>query len=192
MRRVVIVGRSAGALDEYAKACALCTFDDVIVVGKMGEAFPDRIDYWVSFHPNLFARWAAIRAARHLPPAARFWGPTYRGRQLDRGVMTGLPIEYVACIGGSSGYMAVEGALDVLRADRVVLAGIPLTAEAGHAVEASEPKEVGRPWDEAAVYWATWEENAARLRGRVCSMSGRTQNLLGAPTRAWLEGGELS
>ena len=189
MRRVIIVGRAGGALEEYAQARALCAFDDIIVVGKMGEAFPDRIDYWCSFHPNLFAKWIATRAKRLLSPAARFWGPTYQGRKLERGTPVGLPIEYIACIGGSSGYMAVEGALDVLHADRVVLAGIPLTAEAGHAAEALEPHDVGRPWGEADIYWATWEENAARLRGRVCSMSGRTRDLLGAPTPAWLEGG---
>ena len=46
MKSALIVGRSRGAMEEYQAALALATYDAVIVIGKMGEAFPDPIDYW--------------------------------------------------------------------------------------------------------------------------------------------------
>ena len=190
MRRAVIIGRAAGALEEYAEACAMCAFDDVVVVGKMGEIFPDRIDYWVSFHTNLFDKWAATRAANGHPPAAHFWGATYKGRRLGEDATRCAPISFVRSTGGSSGFLAVEGVLEILHADRAVLAGIPLTREAGHLLEAAEPHEVDKPWGEADAYWTTWIENMDRLRGKVRSMSGRTREHLGAPTPEWMRGGE--
>lgn len=187
MRRVLIVGRARGALDEYRAAQALADFDAVVVVGKMGEVFPDPIDYWVSFHANLFDRWAAKRAARGLPPACNFWGATYRGRPLDNTECA--PLTCIPSTGGSSGFLAVEGALGLLAPSHVVLAGIPMVAEAGHEPDTCEESERQAPWAEAAVYWATWEAAAPTL-GRVRSMSGRTRALLGAPTREWLEDGD--
>lgn len=188
MKRVLIVGRAGGALEEYAQAVALASFDAVVVVGKMGEVFPHAIDYWVSFHANLFDRWAAVRAARGLPTAGHYWGPIFHGKRLGETQTACRPLSFVNSIGGSSGFLAVEGALEVLRGDRIVLAGVPMVAEAGHQAEVCEPAERGAAWAEAAVYWATWEENMDRLRGRVRSMSGRTREHLGAPTREWLLG----
>lgn len=183
----IVVGRAAGVLQEYAEATALCgKFDHIIVVGKIGEAFPDKIDYWATFHTLLLDRWAAVRALRGLPPAAHYWGATGRGLQRGEGAKC-RPITFLRNCGGSSGLMAVVGALEVLRVDRVVLAGMPMTKEGSHAVEAADPREVGRPWQEADAYWAAWVEHAVLLRGRVRSMSGRTREFLGYPDKEFLE-----
>lgn len=184
-RRVIIVGRARGALAEYAAARAMAHFDEIIVVGKMGEVFPDEIDYWASFHSNLFDRWAARRAANNLAPAGHYWGGIYNGKRIGAGQVKCEPITWVSTSGGSSGFLALEGALSILRAERIVLAGIPMDAEASHEPEASEAGEDG-PWREAHLYWATWEARMGQLRGRVRSMSGRTRAALGAPTSDWL------
>ena len=179
MRRAIVVGRSAAVMEEYAAACALCAFDEVLVVGEMGTHFPDRIDHWVSFHVELFDHWSARRAAAGFAPAGTFWGAIYNGRRLGASTTRCQPLEYVPCVGGSSGYMAVQVALGPRACSHVVLAGIPLEAAAAH-------HDSALPWREADKYWATWAEHMDELRGRVRSMSGRTRAALGEPTREWL------
>lgn len=187
MRRAIVVGRSADTFAEYAGALELGSYDVTLVVGKTAEIFPDPIDHWVSFHANLFGKWAATRAANHLPPPARCWAALYKGHRMhDDDAVQPAPFSYVATVGGSSGFMAIQVALDKLGCDRVVLAGVPMTADAGHLAGASTEKELAGRWEEASRYWRTWEERMDWLQGRVRSMSGRTRDTLGAPTREWL------
>ena len=179
MRRALIVGRASRALEEYVAARALGDFDEVLVVGAMSVTFPDRVDHLVSFHADFFDSWAAQRAAAGLPPAGCYWGARYRGRNLGEGKTRARPLRYVECVGGSSGFVAVQAALGPLACGRVVLAGVPMRAADAHVGDAA-------PWDEADAYWSTWQERMVELRGRVRSMSGRTREALGEPTREWL------
>lgn len=182
MRTGIIVGRAAAALDEYDAAQLLGAFDCCLVVGKMAVDFPHPIDHWVTFHAALYDKWSAEREARGHPAPMRYWSAIYRGRKLGEHE-TSRTLDFVPCIGGSSGYMAVQVALDMLGLQRVVLAGIPMQADAAHYGDA-------RAWDEANFYWATWERNLSTLRGKLRSMSGRTRDALGAPTSTWLAGQE--
>lgn len=188
MHRAVIVGRSAEALAEYAAARALCDYRSVIVVGKTAECFPDRIDHLVSFHVELFDKWVATRAANGHPPPACYWGAIWKGRRLGQDRTRCMPLRFSKSIGGSSGFLATQIALDELGVDRAVLAGMPMESSGRHLAEACTEREVGKPWGEADAYWPTWVESASLLLDRVRSMSGRTRALLGAPTREWLEG----
>jgi hypothetical protein len=74
-------------------------------------------------------------------------------------------------------------ALNELHADRVVLAGIPLTRQAGHCDEAGD-------WRDAEKYRREWQDSADEMRPYVRSMSGWTRELLGEPTSEWLAGGD--
>lgn len=179
MRRAIVVGRARCALEEYAASRVLCDFNDVLVVGQMGASLLGRIDHWVSFHVELFDLWATQRAAAGLAPVGCYWGARYKGRNLGETTTRCRPLRYVPCLGGSSGFVAVQVALDELHADRVVLVGVPMRAEDAH-VGSDES------WREANKYWATWEENMPRLLGRVRSMSGRTRDALGYPDKAFL------
>lgn len=179
MRRAIIVGRSRGALDEYRAALKLGDFHDVLVVGMMATSFPYRVDHLVSFHAELFDMWAEQRTAAGFSPVGCFWGATYKGRNLGADTTRAQPLRYAPCLGGSSGFLAVSVALEALGADRVVLAGVPMRAEDAHHGDAQR-------WDEADQYWPTWLEHMGRLVGLVKSMSGRTREALGAPTREWL------
>lgn len=169
--------------EDYTAARELCTYDDVLIVGKVGEDFPDPVDHWVSFHCNLFDKWARTRATRGYPAAANYWGAIYRGRPPKR-----LPerigpnqVQLVECNGGSSGLVAVMVAIKKLEADCTVLAGVPMVSSFGHY---DEPQ--AKSWREADNYWGTWMENMELLRDRVRSMSGRTREVLGEPTKEWL------
>lgn len=180
MRRAIVVGRARGALEEYAAVSALCDFDDVLVVGAMAAAFPGRVDHLVSFHAELFDHWASARADAGLSPAGCYWGARYRGRNLGEDTVRCRPLRYAPCVGGSSGFLAMEGvALGALGADRVVLVGVPMRAEDAHVGSSA-------PWEEANNYWATWEEYMPRLIGRVKSASGRTRDALGFPDAEFL------
>ena len=180
-RHAIVVGRARDALIEYAAARAFCPDACVVMVGQMGVAFPDPINHWVSFHVELFNHWIPKRAAAGFSTAGCYWGVEYRGCRLGESTTSARPLRYVKCVGGSSGLAATLVAIDELRAERVILAGVPLTARAGQYNGAET-------WDEASKYWAAWEEQMPRLLGRVRSMSGRTRDALGAPTEEWING----
>lgn len=194
MRCALVVGRSADALEEVEAALRARAFDALVVVGKMGEVFPHRIDHWVSFHAELFDKWAAARTAAGYPAAQVYWTATYRGRsrastRAGAALTACRPLRHAPCVGGSSGFLAVQVARDVLKFDRIVLAGVPMTPEGGHLASTASRSELNKPWADARMYWATWEDHADRLRPHVRSMSGRTRVLFGAPADDWLDGG---
>ena len=176
----LVIGRAKGVWEEVEQAKDMTVFDHVLVVGKAGIDYPDGIDHWVSFHTMLFERWALLRSKKGYPEALNYWGAIYRRRPGADPPTFDKPISYTRCEGGSSGLVAVMVALNELGAQRVVLAGIPMKAEAGHYDEAGI-------WKEAGKYFPTWEERFDELNNRVKSMSGRTRDLLGAPNIEWLK-----
>lgn len=187
VRRALIVGRSAAAMEDYAAALTFGPYDEVLVVGKMLVAFPHEADHAVSFHSDLFAKWARTRRERGYPPVGCYWGATYKGKDMYLGHPAPGPLRRVAQVGGSSGFMAVQVAVDELRCERVVLAGVPMDAAASHMPFTLCSSETsGAPWAEADHYWETWVERMDWLRGYVRSVSGRTRDVLGAPTQEWL------
>ena len=69
--------------------------------------------------------------------------------------------------------------------NRMILAGVPLDDKAGYFYRA--------PWEQfgmSAESRAYWVEAVAQLKPYVRSMGGWTQELLGAPTLEWLQGGD--
>lgn len=107
----------------------------------------------------------------------QLWSAVYDGREL--GAHLGLPLRYVPCIGGSSGMLGVQVAQQ-MGAERIVICGIPMT---------NTPRfDDAKGWEEAGSYLDAWEKGRDDLKGYVRSMSGWTQELLGAPTVEWLNG----
>lgn len=81
---------------------------------------------------------------------------------------------------GSSGLFAVRCAIERLGADRVILCGVPMD---------TQPHFYGGdPWLAADGFWPAWIVAMPYIKNRVRSMSGRTRDLLGAPTAEWLAG----
>lgn len=178
MRRALVFGRAKGVWDEVEAAKLLCSYDYVIAVGSAGLDYSGHIDCWVTYHASLFPDWAKRRERKGFNQARLFVSvgspPRYR-----RGLEV-FPVTYVRCQGGSSGLIATIAALDVFKAERVVLAGIPMEADRGQY-------DTNAPWREANKHRAAWEAHTERLLGKVRSMSGWTQKLLGGPpTVAWL------
>jgi hypothetical protein len=150
----------------------------VIAANDIGCWWPRRLDHWVSLHPNKFAGWVALRQTNGFLPAGEKWGRP--GRHLE-------PVTWDHEIqqwpGGSSGLLAVQVA-QTLGVARVILCGVPMTTSA-HFAESRE--NFGPLWYASAGHWYAWARHRPHLQGWVRSMSGRTREILGAPTLLWLE-----
>lgn len=177
--KVLIIGRARGNWEEVEAAKALGSFDQTICINSAGVDYPEPFDHWVSFHVLNFPAWTEQRAQKGYFPVPNYWSTEFRGS-----VRSKIPgwdrIKYVRVEGGASGLIAVMVALRELRATRVVLAGIPMTPEAGHYNEEG-------PWRECIHHRGSWQFAEPDMNGIVRSMSGWTQELLGVPTKAWLE-----
>jgi len=183
VRKALVVGRAKGVWEEVDALKKMATFDAVLVVGKIGSFYPDEITHWVSFHTHGFSKWAHEREVRGFSEAQSYWTSVFKGPMIAE--VNGKRIGRVECVGGSSGLIAVTVALEVVNADRVALAGIPMDNERGHV-------DIEKPWDEAQHYRQAWLDVLPKLTGRVRSMSGWTLGILGGapPTREWLDSKE--
>lgn len=180
MTTALIVGRAKSVWDEIAAAKALGPIDFVLVTGPIAVNYPDEIDAWVWFHTELFKDYAERRARNGFPPAKSYWGSRFNGRTRPN---TGVPVKYSSWNGGgASGLIATMIALDEYKVDRVLLAGIPMTADGGQY-------DSSKPWTEANKHRHAWETALPRLKGRVRSFSGWTLQLLDgvAPTAEWMQ-----
>lgn len=78
--------------------------------------------------------------------------------------------------------LATHVALEV-GANRVMLCGIPLDPAMPHYHDGQK----GKLWTEAKKYHKHWVDSVTWFDGRVRSMSGWTADLLGIPSKRWLE-----
>jgi hypothetical protein len=79
---------------------------------------------------------------------------------------------------GSSGLFAAKVALEEGFV-KIILAGVPLTSDGRHVVR-------DRPFTAAQAFRQGWQTRFKRIAPYLRSMSGWTQELLGAPTPEWL------
>lgn len=148
----------------------------VIAANDVGSHWPRSLDHWVTLHPDKFKAWKALRAQYAFIDGSETyetWGRRARG--FDHNVRPWA--------GGASGMLAVQVA-QILGCTRAVLCGIPMTPTS-HFVE-STVQVPEKPWSAVAGHWRAWERELPRMQGWVRSMSGRTEERLGAPTLAWL------
>jgi len=179
-RWALILGGAAGVWEEVVTWERLYgrPWDGLVVaVNDVGCHWPRALDHWVTLHPDKLAGWKALRAGYGHSDGYVTWGKAER--PVDR-FLHPWP-------GGSSGMYAIQVAKE-LGAVRAVLCGVPMTATP-HFAE-STVHGTGAPWTAVAGHWRAWERQADKLLGWVKSMSGRSQELLGAPTLAWLFEGE--
>lgn len=182
--RAVVIGGAACVWQDLAAAEKLADFDVVIAVNDAGAEFPGIVDYWITLHPEHFPRWLERRRSAGRPEpleTVAHEGNSGVGRR--NGFATSILWPYTWP--GSSGLFAVEFALKRLRADRIVLCGVPMDTR-GHFAGALMHPDPNGPWIGAKGFWPAWEAAHEHIRDHVRSMSGRTRDLLGEPTRHWL------
>lgn len=185
MKRAVVLGGAACVWDDLARAQELCAFDAVIAVNDAGAVYAGELEIWATLHPEKMAGWADARQVNGLPPAriiAAHDGNTQEGRRNRYPVDLVVDYRWPGVIGsGSSVLFAVKVALGQ-GFERVVVCGAPMNSDP-HFFD-------GQPWKEADGFYKDWQDALPHIRGNVRSMSGRTMELLGLPTRQWLYGAE--
>lgn len=186
MTTALVVG---GADTLYADLAAWGGEPDIVV--GVNEAMPDtadarlapwrpwfdRMDAIATLHGEKALVWRKQRAEAGYPPA-----PYYsQDRQWTEVLEVWRPPQDIGYwTAGSSGLFAVGVALHVLGAERVVLAGVPLTPDA-NIYRGTPWRRRGSGKSVADRYRPGWKRLEAELRGRVVSMSGWTRALLGGP-----------
>lgn len=161
--------QSGRALQLLQHVGALVVF---IAVNEAGISLPE-LQHWGSLHPNKFGLWIQHRGDLGHPMEFVRWS-VGRTQRVDRVIRTWK--------GGSSGLHGADIALNGLGLDGVILCGVPMD---------SSPNQFrGRPWHQAGVFRAAWQapDTLPTLKARVRSMAGWTQQLLGLPSPAWLDG----
>jgi hypothetical protein len=166
----------------------------VIAANDIGCHWPGRLDHWCTLHPEKFADWMKVRRENGLPDGYTTWTLQNKLKKPKKGQP---PAPHRVAPpppngGGASGLVAVFVALDALGCDQVVLCGMPMD-KTPHFAE-SKVHQKSRAWAGADSHWRVWTTGTVqdKLRGRVTSMSGRTRDLLGAPTPEWLTKSEAA
>ena len=173
--RILILGGANTVWEDAAKAQELATFDVTIAVNDIGTVWEGRLDHWVSLHPDQFNKWMNARAEKGLNDDYKTWAHKL---EVPRSKPQPRLDAAMKDWGGSSGLLAVRIAL-AIGGTRIVLAGIPMSANAAHYFD---PK----PWGTAMSHRKAWQTHQAEMAPFVRSMSGWTQALLGEPTQSWL------
>src|SRR5215475_8711386 len=119
--------------------------------------------------------WDEVEAAQNLATFDHFYVCKMAGIDWDEGWFHWITLhpEYMI---GERGYKQTR-VNKGLPNDYEIVA--PLTGEAGHFAR-------GKPWLHVNVFTEAWKETEPVMRGKVKSLSGWTQQLLGAPTEEWL------
>ena len=177
MTTALILGRGEDVFKEAEAAHALGKIDFTIATGPIAVDYAD-VDYWLWFHAELFPDFALRREKKGHPPVKEYWSVPYKGRGRPA---PGFNVQYFDWThGGSSGLVAVGLALKEKKADCVILAGIPMTAEGGRYDDKKQ-------WTEAVHHRVGWWNTLQMTRGKVKSFSGWTKELLGEPTAEWMK-----
>ena len=159
------------------------------MVNDIGTVYDERIDFWVTLHPEKMLNWQTLRRqnglnddyvtiAHELPIHGAYAGGQPR---IDKAVNYAYPgVQMTGS--GSSGLLAVKAAQEE-GCDRIVLAGVPLTTVGAHFFES-------KPWHERDMFVQAWKDCMPLLKDSVRSLSGWTKEQLGYPTPTWFAGGD--
>lgn len=170
--KAVVLGGAPSVWSDLEQTLAIITPDLVIGTNHAARDYAGHVDHWVSFHAELLPRWIAQREAEGRTPASALW-------TVERPLKVDLELRKAANWGGSSGLLAVTVGL-LLGCDRIALCGVPLDIRVGHYDNA-------KPWTEGGAYRKAWITHKPEMAGKVRSFSGWTAELLGKPTKEWLE-----
>lgn len=180
---ILILGGANCVFSDAKAALELGEFDGVITINDVTADWKGPVLAAVTLHGDKWVLWLQRRRNHGYPAPER----VYVHANLKRSVVKKPEaithsLEHLwpgQVDSGSSGLFAVKVAMDEYQADRIVLCGVPMTAEGRHYFNS-------RPWGGAANHRRGWNQTLPRLQGRVKSMSGWTQKMLGAPTVEWL------
>lgn len=163
-----VLGGATNGLAELTTLRGLCTVGAVFACNDAAADYDGELAAFVTLHPEHLPKWLSRRTAPTLEVVAHEDKP---------GVTRVVDYRWPGMnASGSSGLFTAKIALESF--ERVVLCGVPMEAGRAHYNDAA-------PWTEVDAFWDAWNIARPRLTN-VRSMSGRTAQLLGMPTREFL------
>lgn len=167
-KRALLVLGGAACVWEQLKGIDTSQFD-VMATNDMGYCYPDRIDYWVTLHPENLKGWKAKRSGNQ---DYETWS---YAKICSEELNKILPDYWKSATGmsGSTGLFAAQVGLK-LGYEYILLAGVPIDGTNNQ----TGPKQC---WNSAVAesFRDAWTLHADKMRGKVFSMSGWTRDLLG-------------
>lgn len=155
-RALAVVGYAPERWDDLEAFWAFDVPHDVCCINKTGLDYPCDFDIWFSYHSTELLQWAAMR-------------PDVTPRLITSGRPNdGVLRLKLSDAGGSSTLQAVNCAIQHMGYTKIVVCGASLHGEY------------------AEEFLPTWKRHKAEILPFVRSMSGNTMDLLGRPTREWL------
>lgn len=142
----------------------------VMVINDIGCHFHQRVDHWVTLHPEYMPGWLHYRTGHCYGEGAV---PKTHSHKNHKDISHAWEISN---IGGTSGLFACQVAL-VMGYEKIVLAGVPCD-NSGHYFD--KPSVNTNLKDNAVHSVWQWAKNNV-FEGRVKSLSGYTRDWLGEP-----------
>lgn len=173
MKTALVLGDSRDVMAEAAAALDLFTPDMIVATNHIGRVWDGNVDIWVSNHAENFPAWVRDRSAAGLPDAGSL------ATTMHAPVPADLDVVKIQVDVSDSGLLAVMAAIGA-GCETIVLAGIPLTNDAGRFYEEGDFRD-------APAYQKNWEARAETLKPLVRSMSGWTREFFGAPDKDWVK-----
>lgn len=192
MKFALVIGCAEGNWKEAEAALRLGSYDSIYCVKQAGIYYP-HFNVWVTLHPEIMDAYEIERKALGLPDDYQIVAPppSELGSHANKGNIA-RRVSYLwskeSNASASSGIYGAKVALED-GFDRVVLAGIPMSSDAGHFKPESKTvsgQVRGKVWNGCAAFEVGFKVAIPHLIGKVKSMSGRTKEILGAPTKEWL------
>jgi hypothetical protein len=173
----VVVGGAIGVMDEVKQTVGL--LGDMptrwFVANDMIPRFPLACTA-VTLHPMKLAGWLGAREQAGFPKPDECWAHSRGDARNPWAAVTHVADDWR----GSSGLFGVAVARQ-LGFGRIILCGVPMSAEGGHFLRGS-----GR-WNAQASFLLAWQARRAQLAPYVRSWSGWTAEAFGRPSHAFLE-----
>lgn len=174
--KVMVLGCAACVYEDAEKALELFTPDLIVAVNHIGTVYP-KVDHWASCHIDLFPQWVLERASNDLP-AAQLWTNETKIPNLSP-AQKAMSIKGAPYCDTSSGGLGIDVAVFGLKADKVVVCGVPLE-NGPHFYEGEQ-----FTWQDPYRY--KWTHNMNKWGDKVRSLSGWTRTQLSYPTPEWLD-----
>ena len=177
---LLIVGDATGVMDDLAKFIEICPDGfDTMAINYSAKLIPWQIQHFIAGDSHMEDM---QRMAQRLPDEClkHCWNPKSDGfniRWLKNGITgwNGTTANLGIKIGIALGYT------------RIVLAGVPMDDSGNWYCRLIPDDDIKQGKDHRSHLWK-WNEIASRPISRLIrSMSGNTAELLGQPTREWIE-----
>lgn len=193
MNIALVIGGASGGFREAIEAMSLFTPAKIYAVNDIGACI-ETVDVWCTLHPEFMDGWEKLRSEQGFGPVDDIVAPPPKevGMHGAKGrIKRRLSYRWPGMNGSaSSGIYGAKVAMED-GFTKVVLAGIPMSADAGHFMPEGRNGHGnirGKVWEQHSAFVSGFNYSIPYLRGKVKSMSGYTQKILGYPTNDWLVG----